>query len=875
MQVVWIIFCVFFFMKLVSPLPQCSSNCSAISLHSYLNTLHTVPCSVQSRMCSKLQNSSETSTKPDFEGKHWFLYSDPENKGFDKIGLNFSWSPGDDYSIVKLVGYQITLNNYDTSISKKKYFCFANKLDFEQHVKAVFHYNCMDDFIINPKDFIVVTIRSLPIPKEHLNDPALVLNFTIPSCKNPIMKNVFECQKQNLLKVSVRNLSCKNRSATVSYSVSPHYGNSAEFFLGKVIGLHGLSTTIKHWDNQSLNQTIQIYIPMDYSLQNNFSFNVWGNKLPQHRHFQAFNFAHCLDQGQFQISTLLIFILVGFFSVFAICFFAIYKLLYKKKLKHIIQKNFNSISDSVNKDKSTKFTCEVTAPVIPLSANRTKVYIVFVDDHPYHKEIILSFSSFLEGDLGFDVVLELYQTNEVYADPVGWMEKSLAECDKVIVIWSPLAAERWCLYKNKSTFEDDFFLPILKNIHKDLFRSKNVLKYIFVYFDYCSKDDIPFDFRKIYSHLHFKLMQQMEDLYFRLKDMEKYAPGTIIKPTKVDFQSYFDFKVNRFGQNLHFQIRKMCEYVKENPFWYKEQNINQKHNFSNTSNVLSMSSCNEIKQVCFDVIPPDIIVLQDKNNCTNEIFEKDRKDVENSLVASGLPVINNDDKKDYNNGSVQFKSLQSHSIDCYSQDTSSTSVATPKTSIKVENISHTNPVDLIEEGLSEEKPYYSSCTLNSFYQDIKYALDKGSFSTEKGNLSKYYHKPVICTTNNNFLLVNDCIPASSVTRSTKTIKEKNSPNCTNYINDVKSTSCSNSTSSNLFEEKLSELPMLSLQSKLQEKHTINANIVNNFNSSPYSNHRLKYLSEKNLNKLCTPVVALAPIDLEKDPKVSLMTINGF
>ena len=200
------------------------------------------------------------------------------------------------------------------------------------------------------------------------------------------------------------------------------------------------------------------------------------------------------------------------------------------------------------------------------------VFLVFINENKNHRNVVLSFVNFLQADLGFNVICELFANVEISVDPFAWMEKSLEEADKVIVIWSPSATERWNNNSSKNTVRHDLFTPILKQIRNDLFRDVDVGKYYFAYFDYCSKENIP----KIFSEpkvFHFRLMHQFDELYFRLKGIEKYIPGGVVKQEKVMFDCYADLQLNKFGNVLQESINKMNLYVKNNPNWYLIEDV--------------------------------------------------------------------------------------------------------------------------------------------------------------------------------------------------------------------------------------------------------------------------------------------------------------
>ena len=146
-----------------------------------------------------------------------------------------------------------------------------------------------------------------------------------------------------------------------------------------------------------------------------------------------------------------------------------------------------------------------------------KIFLIFVNDNAKHLNVIKTFVNFLQTDLGFDVICEIFQTLEYSTNLVSWMETSFLEADKILTIWSEEAVQRWMLYNKGDAASQDLFSPVLKNIKTDLFRQLNREKYYFSCFDYFQTESIPKEFK---DEICFRLMSQLEDLYYRLRSIE-------------------------------------------------------------------------------------------------------------------------------------------------------------------------------------------------------------------------------------------------------------------------------------------------------------------------------------------------------------------
>ena len=137
------------------------------------------------------------------------------------------------------------------------------------------------------------------------------------------------------------------------------------------------------------------------------------------------------------------------------------------------------------------------------------VFIVFLDEHPKHRDVVLKFATLLQASYSFNILLDLYDREKIYGNPAAWLENSLSSCDVVLVVWSPGAEKRW---NNKENFYDQFdlFTPVLKQIKQDLILKRQLKKYMFAYFDYCSDSEIPSMFRR--STATFSLMAHFHDM---------------------------------------------------------------------------------------------------------------------------------------------------------------------------------------------------------------------------------------------------------------------------------------------------------------------------------------------------------------------------
>ena len=194
-----------------------------------------------------------------------------------------------------------------------------------------------------------------------------------------------------------------------------------------------------------------------------------------------------------------------------------------------------------------------------MNAESKTVFIVFTDNHPLHRDVVLKFATLLEADYGFKVVLELYDQQKVYMNPTAWLEKSL-DSDQILVIWSPGAAK--LIKINSSVNKQNMFLPVIKKMKEDIMFKKDTSKYSFVYFDYCNAKDLETtEYTQNIST--FQIASELERLLAAL---------TASKFTNLNSRSRKIIAIpNETEQKIIFDcaLSKMCSFVKSNPRWYE------------------------------------------------------------------------------------------------------------------------------------------------------------------------------------------------------------------------------------------------------------------------------------------------------------------
>ena len=193
------------------------------------------------------------------------------------------------------------------------------------------------------------------------------------------------------------------------------------------------------------------------------------------------------------------------------------------------------------------------------------IFLVFLDEHSMHRDVILKFASFLYDCFGFIVLLELYDREQIHINPVEWLERTLSTSDIILVVWSPGADKRWAEYETNND-RMDLFSPVLKRIRSDLVLGKSVSKYKFAYFDYCDKNVIPAYFRT-YKIPCFNLMSEFKNLYITLNNGNISTWTKMKQRAAVSVCKDFDSKITEKTALLRESILSTCSFAKNNPNW--------------------------------------------------------------------------------------------------------------------------------------------------------------------------------------------------------------------------------------------------------------------------------------------------------------------
>ena len=508
----------------------------------------------------------------------------------NKVGMRFSWKPKHINATAPFCGFKITTQERLSSFHDSTYFC-PNITEYPEQSEVSFECKKM----ALPRELYAVTIS--PLPEDNYD---LFLNFTakIPACSsNTSIRAASECIGTHARISITRNISCENSTFEVGYAIPRKKATATVRVCSRPMpetvlcnGVNGLL-----FEDLPLVHKINITLPKNVSTEHFYYVQVFSynsvSQIEGTRYIINVTniFQACVEpprvSSEFQNFPEQY---IAIIAVLVLCCIIFGIIAYKTRCS----------SSAITSLVKPTFENE---PVVPESQT---LYIVYVCDHKMHQDVVLKFAAYLKYDLGFQILLECYETTEIFQDPSAWMENSFFCANKVLFVWSPMAAKRWNESDEQKTLAD-MFTPVLRKADLDMRNSDNYKKYYFINFNYCNSDIVPAKFKTRRCNF-FNLLDDFGDFLFKLLGLESSRC--------IQFcfdESYCELTDSQYGQPLSDAIEEMKHYVQIHTNWFEEsQTISSCENPAPSCNEPSenviINLTNEIK-----IIPP--VPISQKN----------------------------------------------------------------------------------------------------------------------------------------------------------------------------------------------------------------------------------------------------------------------
>uniref|UniRef100_A0A8C9QAA1 Interleukin-17 receptor A n=1 Tax=Spermophilus dauricus TaxID=99837 RepID=A0A8C9QAA1_SPEDA len=224
-------------------------------------------------------------------------------------------------------------------------------------------------------------------------------------------------------------------------------------------------------------------------------------------------------------------------------------------------------------------TTDLTPPLL----KPKKVWIVYSADHPLYVDVVLKFAEFLITTCGTEVALDLLE--EQALSEVGvmtWVGRQKQEMvennSKIIILCSRGTQAKWRgTGSQEATVQlrcdrwkptGDLFTAAMNMILPDFKKPACFGTYIICYFaGISSESDVP-DLFHITSR--YPLMDKLEEVYFRIQDLEMFEPGRMHRLQELTGENYLQ---SPSGRQLKEAVEKFREWQTQCPDWFERENL--------------------------------------------------------------------------------------------------------------------------------------------------------------------------------------------------------------------------------------------------------------------------------------------------------------
>ena len=236
--------------------------------------------------------------------------------------------------------------------------------------------------------------------------------------------------------------------------------------------------------------------------------------------------------------------------------------------------NLNSIY------QSTVFCLSYITCLILVSAEkkklerRPKLFILYEEDHPYHRKVVDKFALYLQHHCHCDVMHAQLRLDTT------WVHQEIQNADYVLIINSKLAYAIYqgLITKNRGEPEQspsgNLKIPGINCILQRFLQEPHYDKTVMVYFDYTSEELVIPDICPGYNY---KLMKHFTDLLLHIHKVKRTD-----NLAQYDLPLDGKYYLKPIGKDLQTAIREAASYERENQEWFA-QKYGYLRSFSNAS----------------------------------------------------------------------------------------------------------------------------------------------------------------------------------------------------------------------------------------------------------------------------------------------------
>ncbi|XP_009331159.1 PREDICTED: interleukin-17 receptor A isoform X2 [Pygoscelis adeliae] len=458
--------------------------------------------------------------------------------------LRIEWKVATDASIQYLRGAELAVMQLNSNQQICAQFDFQNNLPLQVRPDGGRWNFTFDRFEVEPGQTYQVTVYHLPKLGVDGDYNCKSMSFTMPDCKDSLMKRTIPCIKTgSLWEPRIQGKSLDDTTLLVSFNPwmeSARYQIHVASFLNEKTCKMITRDFTEGGLQQQVNVTIKIEKNIkaccNYKIQIQPFFAICGTDCLRHSAFIPCSPAPSTDPSAH----------------------------WRGKCNH------NDLQTAPYTD----------LPLPPLKPR--KVWIVYSADHLLYVDVVLKFAEFLMTVCGTDVALDLLEDHQISElGPLPWLTRQKKEMEdlssKIIVLCSRGTQAKWqamlgsepvCLKQDQQKPMGDLFTPALNLILPDFKKPACFGMYVVCYFEGISSErDIP-DLFNVTSR--YQLMDKFEDIYFRIQDLEKFEPGRIHRIREITAENYVD---TPSGRKLKEAVQKFKNWQMEHPDWFESETI--------------------------------------------------------------------------------------------------------------------------------------------------------------------------------------------------------------------------------------------------------------------------------------------------------------
>ncbi|OXB80463.1 UNVERIFIED_CONTAM: hypothetical protein H355_004296 [Colinus virginianus] len=493
--------------------------------------------------------------------------------------LRIEWKVATDASIRYLRGAELAVMQVSSNQQICAQFEFQNNLPLQVRPDGGRWNFTFNRFEVEPGQTYQVTVYHLPKLSVNGDYNCKSVSFTMPDCKDSLMKRTTPCIKTGSLwepKIQAKSLD----DATLLVSFNPwmeptRYQIHVTSFLNerkcKMITHDVTEGELQPQANVTVKMEKNMRACCNYKVQIQPFFAVCGTDCLRHSTFIPCSPVPSVGPSDdmmiwvYWCITGICVLLVGSVIAGVIC-------MTKKRAGH-------------RQGKCSHYDLQTAVPStdLPLPPLKPrKVWIVYSADHLLYVDVVLKFAEFLMTVCGTAVALDLLEDHQISEfGPLPWLTRQKKEMEelssKIIILCSRGTQAKWqamlgsapvCLRQDQQKPTGDLFTPALNLILPDFKKPACFGMYIVCYFDGISSEkDIP-DLFNVTSR--YQLMDKFEDIYFRIQDLEKFEPGRIHRIQEITAENYTD---TPSGRKLKEAVQKFKNWQIEHPNWFEAESV--------------------------------------------------------------------------------------------------------------------------------------------------------------------------------------------------------------------------------------------------------------------------------------------------------------